>query len=101
MSGKKITTDEIRQIAKLANLTLSDDQIQKYASQLTSVIDYMSRIQALDTKGVIETSQVTGLENVFREDVVDENRMLSQDAALSNAKQSYKGYFVVDAIFEE
>jgi len=101
MAAKKFTIDDVKHIAQLANLVLSDEQLQKIAEQLSSVIGYMSKIQALDTKGVVETSQVTGLENVFREDVVDEKRMLSQESALSNAKNTHSGYFMVDAVLEE
>lgn len=100
-ASKSLSIDEVKHIARLAKLKLSDSQIAQLTPQLTSVLDYVSKIQSLDTKGVIETSQVTGLENVFREDVVDKNQMLSQEEALSNSKRSHKGYFVVDAIFEE
>jgi len=100
-ASKSLSIDEVKHIAKLAKLNLSDSQIAQLTPQLTSVLDYVSKIQSLDTKGVIETSQVTGLENVYREDVVDNERMLSQEEALSNAKRSYNGYFVVNAIFEE
>lgn len=100
-ASKSLSLDEVKHIAKLAKLTLSDDQIAQFTSQLASVLDYVSRIQSLSTKGVTETSQVTGLENVTREDVIDKNQMITQEEALSNAKKSYKGYFVVDAIFEE
>jgi aspartyl/glutamyl-tRNA(Asn/Gln) amidotransferase C subunit len=46
-------------------------------------------------------SQVTGLENVFREDEVNEKDTLTQDQALSNAPRKYSGFFVVDQILEE
>lgn len=101
MKKVQLSIEEIKHIAKLAKLKLSDSQIAQLTPQLTAVLDYVSKIQSLDTKGVTETSQVTGLENVFREDVVDKNQMLSQEEALSNAQRSHKGYFVVDAIFEE
>lgn len=100
-ASKSLSTDEVKHIARLAKLKLSDSQIAQLTPQLTSVLGYVSKIQSLDTKGVTETSQVTGLENVLREDVVDTNQMLSQEEVLSNSKRSYKGYFVVDAIFEE
>jgi len=51
------------------------------------------------TAQVEETSQVTGMENVFREDEIKPS--LSQDEVLANAPRKYKGYFVVEAIFEE
>ena len=96
-----LTLDDVRHVAKLAHLNLTDEQLETFRTQLSSVLDYMSKIQKLDTKGVVETSQVTGLENVFREDVAQDDRMLTQDQALSNAKQTHNGYFMVPAIFEE
>ena len=94
-----LTVDDVRHVAKLANLQLTEEQIHKFRDQLTSVLGYMSKIQQLDTKDVIPTAQVTGLENVFRDDIVEESRMLTQEQALSNAKRTYNGYFVVDAVF--
>lgn len=101
MKSKNLTIEDVKHIAKLANLRLSDKQISKLTPQFISVLDLVSKIQILNTEGVEETSQVTGLENVFREDMVDEKRMLTQDEALSNAKKKHNGYFMVDAIFEE
>lgn len=98
---KKILSSDVKHIAKLANLNLSDAQIDKITPQFTSVLDLVSKIQKLNTENVPETSQVTGQENVFREDVVDNKRILTQDEALSNAKNKHNGYFVVNAIFEE
>ena len=100
-ASKSLSIDEVKHIAKLAKLKLSDSQIAQFTPQLTSVLDYVSKIQSLDTKGVTETSQVTGLENVFREDKVDKNRMLTQKVALSNAPSTYKGYIKIKAIFDE
>ena len=101
MKSMKITPAVVQKVARLAHLTITPQEQQKFATQLSSVLGYISKIQKLKTEGVEETSQVTGLTNVTREDVVDEKRMLTQEEALSNAKQSYEGYFMVPAIFEE
>ncbi|MBI5620037.1 Asp-tRNA(Asn)/Glu-tRNA(Gln) amidotransferase GatCAB subunit C, partial [Candidatus Gottesmanbacteria bacterium] len=58
------------------------------------------KIQTLDTSNVPETSQVTGSENVFRDDEVDAGRILTQEEALSNAKRTHNGFFVVKSVFE-
>lgn len=96
-----LSKDEISYVAKLAKLNLPDKLLLKFSDQLSSVIDYMSKIQKLDTENVQETSQVTGLENVMREDEVDRKRIFTQEEALLNAKRKHKGYFMVKAIFEE
>ncbi|NCN58774.1 Asp-tRNA(Asn)/Glu-tRNA(Gln) amidotransferase subunit GatC [Candidatus Microgenomates bacterium] len=95
----KITPDEVKHIGELANLKIATKDLEKYASDLSEVISYVSRVQKADVKGVLPTNQVTGLSNVFREDVVDSSRMLTQSAALSNAKRKHDGYFVIDSIF--
>jgi len=65
----KLTVQEIEQIAKLARLELSEDEKEMYAEQLSAVLDYIEILNEVDTEGVQETCQVTGLEDVVREDV--------------------------------
>ncbi|MBI3980407.1 Asp-tRNA(Asn)/Glu-tRNA(Gln) amidotransferase subunit GatC [Candidatus Microgenomates bacterium] len=96
----KLSQGDIQHVAKLAKLPVSKEQLKKFYEQLLSVVGYMSKIQKLDTNNVVETSQITGLENVFREDEIDEKRLLTQDQTLANTKRKYKGYFVVDAVFD-
>lgn len=98
---KIINLDEVKHLAKLANLKLTDKQLEELLPQFSSVLELVSKVQSLNTENVPETSQVTGQENVFREDKVEITRMLSQEEALSNAKKKYNGYFEVEAIFED
>lgn len=90
--------EEVRHVARLAKLNLSDEDVIKFQKQLTAIVEFVGKLKEVDTKDVELTSQVTGLENVFREDVIKPS--LSQEETLSNASRKYKGYFVVDAIFE-
>jgi len=99
MAKKILTKEGVLHLAKLAQLFLTDAQVEKFSNQLSSVLDYMSKIQKLPTEGVKETTQVTGITNVMREDEVDELRMFTQEEALLNAKETRNGYFVVDAVF--
>ncbi|MFH0750020.1 MAG: Asp-tRNA(Asn)/Glu-tRNA(Gln) amidotransferase subunit GatC [Candidatus Gottesmanbacteria bacterium] len=94
------TIIDVAHIAALANLQITDAQKEKFSSQLSSVLGYMAKIQSLNTDGVAETAQVTGLTNVFREDIIDDKRTFTQEEALQNAKRTYNGYFVVPAVFE-
>lgn len=97
MKKTKLTVEEIRHIAKLANLALSDSELKKFQSQLSQVLEYVGKLSKVETKGVEPTSQVTGLENVFREDKVILS--LSQKEILSQVKSSEKGFFKTKAIF--
>lgn len=101
MKSSPITAQVVKKVARLARLTLTSQQETKFAKQLSGVLEYISKIQLLKTDNIKETSQVTGLTNVTRDDVVEKERMLTQKEALSNAKKMHNGYFVVDAIFEE
>lgn len=96
-----ITIEKVKSIAKLANLPIDQQQIAKLKTDLEATFEYINKIQSLDTSNTQETSQVTGLKNVFREDLIDTKRTLSQSQALANAKSTYKGYFKVKAIFDE
>lgn len=95
----KLTIQEVKHVATLSSLPIAAQRLKKFRSQLKKVIGYMSKIQKLNTDKVSETSQVTNLSNIYREDKVDKTRMLTQKEALSNTKKSYQGYFVVKSIF--
>lgn len=97
---KVISKEEVAKIAKLSNLTLKDEEISKFADQFTKTIEVVDELNEIKTSGLKPTSQVTGLTNVWREDNVDETRVLPQELALSAANRSYKGFFVVERIIE-
>lgn len=98
MAKQKLTIDEVKHVAKLANLPLSDEEIILFIIQLSAILAFVSKLQKIDTKNVKETSQVTGLENVFREDEIDNERLLTQEEALANAKETHNGFFKVPKI---
>ena len=68
----KLTVGQIEQISTLARLELSVDEKKQYATELSSVFEYIEMLDEVDTDGVVETCQVTGLVDVFREDEVRE-----------------------------
>lgn len=88
-------------VAKLANLVLSEKEIKTFEKQLQNVLDYVEKLNEVKTEKVEGTSQVTNLENVFREDEVELNNCLSQDEALSNTKSKHNGFFKVKGVFNE
>jgi len=78
----------VKKVAKLANLTISDDEEKKLAIQFEETLKTIDVINELETKDVDTISQVTGLKNVSREDVIDKSRILN-----------IGDYFKVQAIF--
>lgn len=65
-----LTKQEVEKIALLARLGLSEEEKEIFAKQLSSILDYVEKLNEVDTTGVEPTAQVTGLENVMREDEV-------------------------------
>ena len=86
-------------VAKLANLKITEEETKKFEKQLSDVLEYINKLNEVDTKDVSPTHQVTGLENVFRQDSVGSS--LPQQAALSNAKAQKNGMFQVKGIFDQ
>ncbi len=66
-----IDQEKIRHIAKLSRLSLTDEEVVLFSKQLTEIFSYVETLQEVNTEGVPETCQVTGLKNVFAEDVVE------------------------------
>lgn len=89
---------DVSHVAKLANLPLSDKEKKKFEKQLSETLDYVNQLSEIDTKNVEPTSQVTGLENITRDDIVTPS--LPQEEVLKNAKSKHNGFFKVKAILE-
>jgi len=68
--SKKLTSEEVKKIAKLARLELTDEEVEKYSAQISAILDYVSQLDEVDTENVPITTQVTGLSNVSRDDEV-------------------------------
>ena len=94
-----LNKDQVQKVAKLANLPLTSEEEELYASQLSKILDYIEDLNSVDTEGVIPTYNVTPNKNTFREDKSGES--LSQDEALQNASNKKDGYFVTKGVFEE
>jgi len=63
-----ISRDQVLHVARLARLRLEEDEIDKMASELSSVLDHIEKISELELEGVPPTSHVVDVENVFRPD---------------------------------
>ena len=89
---------DVKKVAKLANLKIKPEDEKKFGTQLNEILGYVDQLSNVDTKGIEITSQVTGLENVTREDIAKES--LPQEVALSETKSKKNGMFEVKAILE-
>jgi aspartyl-tRNA(Asn)/glutamyl-tRNA(Gln) amidotransferase subunit C len=94
----KIDRDMVEHIANLAKLQLTDDEIELYAEQLSAILDYAERLQALDTEAIPPTASVLPLRNVLRLDAARPS--LARDEALANAADAVDGQFRVEAVLD-
>lgn len=93
----KFTQTEVEKVAGLARIGLRSDEQEALALSLSSVLEFVDALQAVDTTGIAPTSQVTGLQDVLRADeVVD--CPLSRDELLANAPASQHGYVKVKRV---
>ncbi|HIA91830.1 TPA: Asp-tRNA(Asn)/Glu-tRNA(Gln) amidotransferase subunit GatC [Candidatus Saccharibacteria bacterium] len=66
----QISNDDVRYVAALSKLDLTDEEVETYKTELSTILGYVDKLQEIDTDGVEPTAQVTGLVNVFRPDEV-------------------------------
>ena len=94
-----ITVEELKKIASLARIKLTPDEETRYAETISAVLDYMKILNEVDTAGVEPTSQVTGLEDVYREDVAEDSGRQKNIMAQMPAVEG--GELVVPEVFAE
>ena len=66
----KLTEEEVKHIAKLARLGISDDEISKFSTQLSDILSHAKMLDEVDTSNVEPIAQITGLQDVFFKDEV-------------------------------
>jgi aspartyl-tRNA(Asn)/glutamyl-tRNA(Gln) amidotransferase subunit C len=94
----KITNEDVKHIARLSRLSLSDKEIETFGDQLNTIIDYVEQLSSLDTSNVEPTSHVIPLTNVMRDDIPTAS--LSREDALRNAPDSTEKFYRVPKIIE-
>lgn len=89
---------DVEYVARLAQLTLDDDAKERLVKDLSSILNYMDKLNELDTTDVEPMLHVLDVSNVFRDDMVGES--LSQEQALRNAPNSDGEFFLVPRILD-
>ena len=89
----KLSTAEVKHIAELAKLGLTDAETELFREQLSDILEYAEMLQRLDTDGISPTATVVGLGTVMRADVVTSS--LTQQEAVANAPDQEDGHFRV------
>jgi aspartyl-tRNA(Asn)/glutamyl-tRNA(Gln) amidotransferase subunit C len=91
--------EDVAHVAKLARLTMSESELDKFTEQLGQVLDHASDMNALDLDGVVPTAHPFGLTNVVRAD--DVRPCLDHDAVMAMAPDAEDGRFAVPRILGE
>ena len=91
-----ISKEDVKHVAKLAELDFSDSEVEKITPQLDKILGHVANISKVDTADISPTSHSLKIKNVFREDTARES--LSKEDALLNAPEEMDGGFKVPKI---
>lgn len=94
-----ITKSDVKYIANLARLKLTEKETEYFTGQLSNIIRYIDQLKVLDTTNIEPTAHVMPIQNVFREDVVKPS--LKVEDVLKNAPAKEDNLFKVPRIIEE
>ncbi len=94
----KITTDDVKYVAKLARLNVSEDEAIKLAGEMESIITFADMLSEIDTSSIAPTNHAMKVQNVFREDKVTGS--YAREDILKNAPAQDSGCYLVPKVVE-
>jgi aspartyl-tRNA(Asn)/glutamyl-tRNA(Gln) amidotransferase subunit C len=94
----RITRKEIHDVARLARLSLSDEEAERMTADLDHILEYVETLQELDTEGIEPTAHAIPLETPMREDRAVPG--IDPELAVANAPDSINTAFVVPKVIE-
>tara|TARA_E500000331_G_C17029849_1_gene614673 strand:- start:55 stop:354 length:300 start_codon:yes stop_codon:yes gene_type:complete len=97
----RITSDDVRKVAKLCRLEIPEDDIEKYSNQLEGILEYIAQLERIDTLNVPPTTRAVEVVNVFREDTIVSSSSDVRDQILDLAPQREGEFFRVPKILSE
>ena len=99
MGHKKIDIEQVRQVAKLSRLDLGEDEIAQFSGQLSAILEYIEKLNQIDTSKVEPLAHCLPVHNVFREDITKPS--LGTKKILANAPETDGHFFLVPKILDE
>ena len=96
---KMISKEEVKHIAELAHLKLAEEEVELLSEQLSDILDYINKLNELDTEDVVPTAYTIPMNNVLREDKVEPS--MERDRVLSNAPDKDEQQFKVPRIISD
>jgi aspartyl-tRNA(Asn)/glutamyl-tRNA(Gln) amidotransferase subunit C len=97
--AERIDKAQVRKVAKLSRLELSEAEVEEFTGQLSAILDYMEKMNELDTTDVEPLAHCLPISNVLRGDCVKDS--LGTDRTLANAPQRDGEFFKVPKILDE
>ncbi|TRZ36134.1 Asp-tRNA(Asn)/Glu-tRNA(Gln) amidotransferase subunit GatC [Niallia circulans] len=94
----RITKEEVKHVANLARLAITEEEAEQFQKQLDAIITFAEQLNEIDTEGVKPTSHVLDVKNVLREDVAGKG--LPVEDVLKNAPEHQDGQIKVPSIIE-
>ena len=94
----KIGLKDVQHIANLARLTFDEQEMESYQYQLSRILDYIEKLNQLDTEGVPPTSHVIPIRNVMKPD--EKRDLFQREDITANAPSTEQGYFEVPKVIE-
>lgn len=93
-----ITKEEVKHIAKLARLGLTEKEIKKFQKELSKILDYIEKLKEVDVENVEPTSHSILFENVMREDKEKEKLKMKNEKLMELAPETKNGYLKVKKV---
>ncbi|MFC1633680.1 Asp-tRNA(Asn)/Glu-tRNA(Gln) amidotransferase subunit GatC [Planctomycetota bacterium] len=97
--AKKIDEAQVRKVAKLSRLELTEAEVGEFTGQLSAILDYVEKMNELDTDNVEPLAHCLPISNILREDSAKES--LGAEKALANAPQQDGNFFKVPKILDD
>jgi len=92
----KITKQEIYNVANLARLNISENQVDLFCNQLGNILEYMEKLNKIDTTNIKPTTHAIDLSNAFRDDILKPS--INTELAIQNAPAKEDSFFVVPKV---
>lgn len=92
----KIEKEQIQHIADLANLTITDEELEKYTLDMSNMVDFATQLNELDTENIDVTTSILGEFNIFRKDELKQS--FDTHELLKNAPESQDGMFKIPKV---
>jgi len=94
-----LSNDDVKYIAKLARLHINDDEVEQFSEQLSSILDYVTKLQEVNTDDVPELQHALDVSNVFRDDIEEQSDESTRKGAIKNFSNSNGDLLEVQSVF--